>query len=357
MARLDLPQGRHRRAGLLDGEAASRLERTRARRSEHVARGALDRGQRLLAPRVETRDRLEEAEGVGVARAGKELLGRAGLHEHPCIHHVDALAHAGDDAEVVRDEDERRVLVGDEVSQKAEDLCLNRDVESGGGLVRDQELGLAREGHRDHGALAHAARELVRVVLEPQLGARDADAVEKLGRALLGLLLGEVEVRLEGLADLPPDGEHRVQARHRVLEDHRDVAAADLPQLGVRKLEKVAVLEHRRARGDLAGAREDAEEREGGDALAAAGLADDPECLARRDVERDPVDGVDGSPARPELDVEVLDREERLAAGLHRERSLGSSASRSPSPMRLKPSTVSTIAIPGTIARWGPLTK
>ena len=57
---------------------------------------------------------------------------------------------------------------------------------------------------------------------------------------------------------------------------------------------------------------EDPEQRERGDALAAARLADDPERLARRDVERDPVDGVDVPALGPELDVEVLDGEERL---------------------------------------------
>ena len=38
------------------------------------------------------------------------------------------------------------------------------------------------ERHRDHHALAHAARELVRVVVDPALGARDADLLEQLER-------------------------------------------------------------------------------------------------------------------------------------------------------------------------------
>ena len=35
-----------------------------------------------------------------------------GLDDHAGVHHVDALAHAGDDAEVVRDDDHRRVRLG-----------------------------------------------------------------------------------------------------------------------------------------------------------------------------------------------------------------------------------------------------
>ena len=72
--------------------------------------------QPLLARRVEARDRLQEAQRVRVPRAGEELLGRAGLHEHPGVHHVHALAHAGDDAEIVRDQDQCRVPVCDELA-------------------------------------------------------------------------------------------------------------------------------------------------------------------------------------------------------------------------------------------------
>jgi len=61
--------------------------------------------------------------------------------------------------------------------------------------------------------------------------ASDDDLVEELDCSLLGVAAVHVEMRLERLSDLPPDREHGVQARHRILEDHRDVLAADLPQL------------------------------------------------------------------------------------------------------------------------------
>ena len=56
-----------------------------------------------------------------------------------------------------------------------EDLGLDRHVEGGRRLVGDEQLGIAGERHRDHHALAHAARQLVRVLLDPPLGGRDAD--------------------------------------------------------------------------------------------------------------------------------------------------------------------------------------
>ena len=65
-------------------------------------------------------------------------------------------------------------------AQQVEDLRLHGDVERGRGLVGDEQARVADERHRDHHALAHAARELVRVLAEPALGVGDADEVEQL---------------------------------------------------------------------------------------------------------------------------------------------------------------------------------
>ena len=85
-------------------------------------------------------------------------------------------------------------------------------------------------------------------------------------------------------------------------------------QLLVVEREQVAAAEHRRALRDAAVPGEDPEQRERGDALAAARLADDPERLAGGDVERDAVDGVDEPSLGAELDVQVVDDEERLSS-------------------------------------------
>src|SRR5215471_8359277 len=46
-------------------------------------------------------------------------------------------------------------------------------------------------------------------------------------------------VLLEGLGDLPADGEHRIERGHRLLEHHADVAAAHLAHFAVGKLHEV----------------------------------------------------------------------------------------------------------------------
>ena len=68
-------------------------------------------------------------------------------------------------------------------AHQLEDLRLDRHVERGRRLVGDQQLRIAGERHRDHHALAHTARELVRVLVDALFGVRDADHLEQLDRA------------------------------------------------------------------------------------------------------------------------------------------------------------------------------
>ena len=80
-----------------------------------------------------------------------------------------------------------------------------------------------RDGNRD--PLAHAAGKLVRVRVQRRARPGDAHLLEQLEGAPLGSVLAEAEVAAHVLGQLLAHGEHRVQRRQRVLEDHRDVAA------------------------------------------------------------------------------------------------------------------------------------
>ena len=88
------------------------------------------------------------------------------------------------------DQHDREVAVAVESVDQAQDLGLHRDVERGGRLVGDQHVGLERERHRDHHALAHPAGELVGVAAHPALGIRDPDRAQQLDRAVVRLRLG-----------------------------------------------------------------------------------------------------------------------------------------------------------------------
>ena len=112
--------------------------------------------------------------------------------------------------------------------QELDDLRLDGDVERRGGLIGDDELGLGAQRERDHDALAHAAGELVRVVVDAPLGSRNADLGEQRDRSLPGGLVGHRQVRLDRLDDLAAHRVERIQRGERILEDRADAPPADL---------------------------------------------------------------------------------------------------------------------------------
>ena len=111
---------------------------------------------------------------IGMLRAGEQFLDRCLLDLAAGIHHDDALRRLRHHAEIVGDEDYRGAELALQVEDEVEDLRLNGDVQRSGRLVGDQHLGIAGERHGDHGALAHAAGELVRIFLRPLFRLRDA---------------------------------------------------------------------------------------------------------------------------------------------------------------------------------------
>ena len=70
-------------------------------------------------------------------------LGRAVLDRPAGVHHQDVVGQLGDHAEVVGDDDDRGVELRLQVADQVEDLRLHGDVERGGRLVGDQQLGVA----------------------------------------------------------------------------------------------------------------------------------------------------------------------------------------------------------------------
>ena len=200
-----------------------------------------------------------------------------------------------------------------------------------------------QQGDGDGDALAHAAGELVRIGVQPLLGGGDADPPERLRRAVAGRLRRDVLVRLDRLDHLGVDAQHRVQRRHRILEDHRDALAAQLAQLRLGQADEFAALEADGAARDAAGLVDEAEHGEPADGLAGAGFSHQPQHLAAIDREADAIDGADEALAGGEGDREVLDVEDRSRHLL----SLGFSTSRSRSPTRLMATMATTSAIPG----------
>src|SRR5690606_20846591 len=167
----------------------------------------------------------------------------------------------------------------------------------------------------------------------------------------------EPEVHVQDLGELAPDGEHGVGRGHGVLEHHSDARPPHLPEGFLGQGDQVLALERGGAGDGGRWARDEAEQREHADALAAAGLADDGQGLAGRHRPRHAVHDPGRAPAGGDGDPEVVDGEHGLgghqplpAADSIAERCRGSSASRSASPVTLNDRTTAKMATPGKTA-------
>ncbi len=212
----------------------------------------------------------------------------------------------------MRDHDHRTAELFLELLDQGEDLCLRRHVERGGRLVGDQQVRVVDQRHRDHHALAHAARELVGIVVEPAGRIRNADKLQHLERTLAGGLTARIAVDADRLGNLRPDGVDRIEARHRLLEDHRDAIAANAAHLALVESSEILPPEAHGAADDASdAARQQPQDRECSHTLAAARLADDADGLAGKDLEGDAVDRASDAVLVEEVGPEITDLEQR----------------------------------------------
>ncbi len=228
-------------------------------------------------------------------RIGEKLIDRCALDDLAGIHHCDLVADLGDHAEIVGDQDDCSAAGGLQFAHQVEDLRLQGDVKRGGRLVGDQKAGIAGQRHRDHHALAHAAGELVRILVDPLVGRGDVDAAQQLDGALARPSPRTTAMAQDRLDDLVSDGEARIERGHRLLEDHRQPVAAQVAQGLVGHFQQIEAVEADRA-GDLGGMfRQQPHDGERGYALAAAGFTDQTQRGAVGHAEIDAVDRVRGA--------------------------------------------------------------
>jgi hypothetical protein len=249
----------------------------------------------------------------------------------------------GDDAEIVRDEEHAGSVARLQVADQRKNLRLRGDVERGSGLIGDQQHRVEHQRHRDHDALALAARQLVRVGRHHSLGIRQPHLAHDVEDLRAALLRGELRVLDQHFVDLLAAAHHRVERGHRLLEDHRHARRAQLALPLRRRARRVFAFEQHLAAGDRQRVRQEAHDPLRDHRLAGTRLADEADDLAAIDRERD-----------------LRHRFLALAAGGKRDRQVahlehahtrfaifGSSVSRRPSPMMFTASTVTARNTPG----------
>ena len=197
---------------------------------------------------VQSRDRAEKTDGVGVLRAREQFIHGGALDDLAGVHHRDLVADLGDHAEIVSDEDNRSTALRFQFMHQIEDLRLQGDVECGRGFIGDQEPGIAGQRHRDHDPLAHSAGELVGIFVDAPFRRGDMNATKQFDRACSRGVTRTAAMAQDGFDDLVADGEARVERGHRLLEDHRETVAAEVAQDLVRHFQQVKAVKTDRSR-------------------------------------------------------------------------------------------------------------
>ena len=127
------------------------------------------------------------------------------------------------------DDDDGGVQLLLKLPHEAEDLRLNGHVERSGRFVGNENRGVARESHGDHDALPHPTGKLMGVLVEPLVGFGNTYALQHGMGAFTSFCARQPLVQDDGFHNLVADGEDRVEAGERLLEDHGDVVAAHVP--------------------------------------------------------------------------------------------------------------------------------
>ena len=249
---------------------------------------------------------------VGVPWRAEKVGDGGGLDDASGIHDHHAVAEAGDNAEVVRNEDDGHAELALEFFNQLKDLRLDGDIEGRGGFVGDEYLRFGDEGHRDHDPLSHAAGEFVGIAVEAVGGVVDTDGFHHGECAGKGVAAGDFFVYEQWLDELLADPHVGIERGHRVLENHADAFASDGSKLGIGGAQQVGAVEFRAGALDAGGrAREEAEQGSAGDGLAGARFSDQTERLAALEGKTHAVDGAEDGSAGVKGSAEVLDIEER----------------------------------------------
>ncbi len=299
----------------------------------HLVRGRHAAGNRRQPPAAPSRigQRGEQPLRIWMSRRGEERLARRGLDQLAGIHDADAIGHPRHHAEIVADEQECHALLPAQVVEHLQHLGLDGDIERGGRFVGDQQTRPTGQRHGDHHPLLHAARHLEGIGVKAGGRIGDADLAQEFHRPLPCRRAAQAFVQGERLADLLADAQHGVETGRRLLKDHADTAPAHAAHVVLGKAQQVAALETDFAGSDHRSRRQEAQDGERRQRLAAARFAKQGKAFAGGDFERHAVD----RPRPPAIGEGNDEREIAYRQQRRHDDVLGSKASRTASANRL----------------------
>src|SRR6266403_4750272 len=158
----------------------------------------------------------------------------------------------------------------------------------------------------------------MRIAGKPRFRFRNADLREQLDGPRPCPLAANSAVKLQDLAYLGLDRMQRIERGHRLLEDDRNIVAANAANFVFRQLQQFAPLELNAARGMRCGrVWQKLQDRQRADGFSRARLADQRHALAALDLEGDMIDRNRSAARLVKRHREIADVEQRLVDGVH----------------------------------------
>ena len=145
------------------------------------------------------------------------------------------------------DEDKPHAAIGDQTVEDSQHLDLHGHIQRRCRLIRDQQIGLGDQHHRDHRALAHAAGKFMRIGLEHAGRITDLHRLQHRHGTIFRL--GPARCAPCRLDQLAANRHHRVQRKLRVLHDHRHSDTAQTAPFGGRCAAQINAVEVQRFGG------------------------------------------------------------------------------------------------------------
>src|SRR5262249_50819510 len=118
--------------------------------------------------------------------------------------------------------------------------------------IQDQDVGLARHRHRDHGALQLSARDLMRIAIPEGFRRGQIELPKELNGAPFRLRTAEQLITHRHVAYLPDQRLGRIERGGCALRDVGNTLTTDPAPLRASELAEIDVAEDNRAPGDRA---------------------------------------------------------------------------------------------------------
>jgi hypothetical protein len=176
-------------------------------------------------------------------RPRKDRANWADFDELPAVHHYHALTGLGNDADVMRDDNDTHAEFISEIQDQAQDLVLDRHINRGCRLVGKQDLRRGSKGDGYRYALTKPTGEFVRISARPPLGLRNTRSPHDLDGFLGSPTIVRLFVQPNRLGDLIADCIDRVESTLGILEHVADASPPNLTHLFVGQAQKVYTAE------------------------------------------------------------------------------------------------------------------